>query len=285
VRLSVRGRGVGRLLVVRGPGRPPFEAGELALLERVAAQSSVQLDAALAYERDHDLAVTLQRNLLPLALPDTPGLEVRARYRPAAEGLEAGGDWYEAVLMPDGRVMLSVGDVVGKGTRAAAAMGQLRSAVRAYALRGLGPGEALRALDSFAALLPDARASSGVCASVDPRTGRVEYACAGHPWPLLAGPGRRTRILPGGRAGLLGEWRAPVPTGTVVLRPGDTLILLTDGLVERRAMPLDQGFERLMSASAQIAELAPDLFCDALLDAVDAGSATDDVALLIARLG
>ncbi|HTI34111.1 MAG TPA: SpoIIE family protein phosphatase, partial [Miltoncostaea sp.] len=192
------GRTAGALVLVfrEHPGRV---MSELLPAEEIGRRVGIALENARLYEAQVDVATTLQRSLLPARLPDVAGLELAARYRTATEHTEAGGDWYEAVELPGGRVFLAVGDVVGRGTVAASVMGQLRSAMRAYALASLRPRAVLEHLSRFAAGIPGAEVSTAVCVEIDPASDEMIYACAGHPHPVVIDPDGGVRILRDGR--------------------------------------------------------------------------------------
>ncbi len=242
-----------------------------------------------ARRREQDVAQRLQRSLLAGALPTAPGLEVDVLYRPAERGLEVGGDWFDAFWVRDGdTVALVVGDVVGRGIEAAATMGQLRSAVRALASTGLGPAALLGALDAYAQRHGIGQMTTLVCAELDVPSRRLRYSCAGHPPPLL--------VPADGAPGLLWEGRSPPlyahaapgaarPEAEVTLDAGTTVLLYTDGLIERRAAPLSVQLDRLVAAAgdrrgARVAELTAGL-ARAFHDPAD----PDDVCLLGARVG
>lgn len=282
--LVVGGRAIGSLAVTRAGGAA-YGSGDEELARRLAGQAALQLESARLYEREHEIAATLQRSLLPDALPPVEGLELAARYLPAGAAVEAGGDWYEAVPLPDGRVALAVGDVVGKGERAAAAMGQLRSALRVLALEGLGPADLLARLSAFAETVPEAACSTVAYALVDPRGGEALYACAGHPYPMVVPAGATVRLLTDGRGGpLAGPPSGRIAEGRVALGEGDLLVLYTDGLVELRREGLDAGFARLVQAAEGLRGARVEAFCDGLLTALGAAdAAADDIALLVAR--
>jgi anti-anti-sigma factor len=158
---------------------------ERATLMALAEQCAQALDRARLYRAEHQVAETLQRSLLPQRLPQLPRLALDARYLPGAEGVQAGGDWYDVIELDEHRVAIAVGDVVGQGAAAAAVMGQLRSALAAALLQGHGPAAALELLDRFAARVPGTRASTAACVTLDWAAGRVRWARAGHPPPLL----------------------------------------------------------------------------------------------------
>ncbi|MCW3011117.1 MAG: SpoIIE family protein phosphatase, partial [Solirubrobacterales bacterium] len=205
-----------------------------------------------ARHREAEVSRELQRSLLGGTLPGAPGLDVGVVYRPAAAGTEAGGDWYDAFWLEEGEeVALVVGDVVGKGLGAAAAMGQLRSAARALAATGLEPGPLLDAMDTYVRRHGVGDLTTLVCAWLHLGTGAVRYACAGHPPPALLDAAGTPVLLWEGRGLPLGPHRAADrthPTGTARLEPGGTLLLYSDGLVERRGGDLDAGFRRLLGA-------------------------------------
>ena len=259
------------------------EADEVVLVQ-LAQLASVAIENAERYEQEHLIAETLQRSLLPNELTDAPGVETCARYQPGGAGSQVGGDWYDVVPMEDGRVALSVGDVMGRGPRAAAVMGQLRTAMRAYSVLGLPPTSLMVSLDR---LLQDLHQSSIATVAhivLDPASGRAEVVLAGHPPPLLVRPGERPEYLRCNPHAPLGALPNPVYTPTVVrVPPGSTLLLYTDGLVEERDAALDDGLARLQEAvdlfRGDLAEL-----CDGVLSKMIDGEKGDDIALLAARV-
>jgi serine phosphatase RsbU (regulator of sigma subunit) len=228
-----------------------------------------------------EVAVTLQRAVLgPTVLP--AGFAVH--YEPASGTLEVGGDWYDVVDLPGGRYGVVVGDVVGTGLSAAAVMGQLRSAGRALLLESRSPAHVLMALDRFAALVPGAAVSTVFCAVVDPANGTLRYSSAGHPPAIVADVDGSTRLLQeAGGLPLAVADDLVRPEADVSLPAGATLLLYTDGLVERRNEALDEGIARAaaaLTAGRHLSpeELAPELTRQLLEDAPD-----DDVAFLIFR--
>ncbi|HET6551107.1 MAG TPA: SpoIIE family protein phosphatase, partial [Solirubrobacter sp.] len=243
------------------------------------------LGRARRYQTEHDLAATLQQALLPEALPRADGLELAVRYL-AADGAAAGGDFYEAIELPGGRLGIAVGDIVGHGPDAAAAMGQLRSALRAYALEGRPPARVLQLLARYADSVTGARGATLVYAVVDPAAREVRYAAAGHPPPLIVAPNGRARFLSGARGVPLDRALAHVyEDATEPVSEGATLVLYSDGAVERRDEPLDVGLERLRAAAGELAPLAPEALCAGLLDALlERVRRRDDVALVVARV-
>jgi anti-anti-sigma factor len=256
-------------------------------LMALAEPCGMALDRARLYRAEHQIADTLQRSLLPQALPAVDRLGLAVRYLPGATGTQAGGDWYDVVQLDDQRVAVAVGDVVGQGTAAAAVMGQLRTALSGYLLAGHGPAAALGLLDGLTARIPGARASTAMCLVLDPHRGELRWARAGHlPGLLVAADGSAVRYLddPAGHGPLLGlpPDRRGHGEAVATLEPGATLLLYTDGLVERRGESLDEGLDRLADAVERHREEGPEPLATALLD--ELGSRSDDVALVVARL-
>jgi anti-sigma regulatory factor (Ser/Thr protein kinase)/putative methionine-R-sulfoxide reductase with GAF domain len=262
-----------------------FTSADAALLQLAAAQAAPAIDRARlfdALDREHRSAVALQRSLLPDRLPDLAGIDAAARYLPARD--EVGGDWYDVIDLPGGRVGLGIGDVAGHGLRAAALMGQLRTGLRAYALEGHSPGETLKRLDQLLQTISGRGMATAAYAVVDPDNGTLCYASAGHPPPVL--------VRGGEEASLLGIRAAP-PLGTLpfaayheveaTLEPGDTLLLYTDGLVERRREPLTNGLERLRALAA--VGVTADQLCQRITEQlVPPDGGDDDIALLALRV-
>ncbi|WP_053227300.1 SpoIIE family protein phosphatase [Solirubrobacter soli] len=255
----------------------------LVALTRLCGQA---LGRARRYQAEHDLAATLQHALLPESLPRADGLELAVRYLPAADGTAAGGDFYDAIELPGGRLGIAVGDVVGHGPAAAAAMGQLRSALRAYALEARPPARVMQLLSRYADGVSGARGATLAYAVLDPGAHEVRYCCAGHPPPLLVSPNGDTRFLEGARGVPLDRALGQVYEDTTALvTEGSTLILYSDGAVERRGEALDVGMGRLAVAASTAARLTPEALCSAVLDALfeEGRHRRDDVALLAAR--
>lgn len=263
-----------------------FTADDEVVLLQLAQMAAVAIGNAERYAQEHLIAETLQRAMLPADLPTVNGLSLAARYVAGGGGTQVGGDWYDTVVMEDGRVMLAVGDVVGRGARAAAVMGQLRTAMRAYALQQLPATVLMRSLDL---LLQDVSVSSiatAACLMVDPRSGSVEMVLAGHPPPLVLDPDGRTRYLKADPHTPMGVRDAPIYLSTVNrLQPGSTLLIFTDGLVESRIRPVGQGLDILASSLDGMARLLDvEGICDLCLKGMLTESHDDDVALLVARL-
>jgi anti-anti-sigma factor len=231
------------------------------------------------------VAHTLQRSMLTTRLPDVDGVEFAVRYLPGSADAEVSGDWYDVIPLTAGRVGVVIGDVVGRGIEAAATMSQLRTAVRAYAVEGLEPAQLVARLHRLVDRLGVGLSTTLAYLELDPFTGAMRYVSAGHLPPLLSEAAGGSRFLEGGRSTPLGAAPAglPVRQEDVVLGPGDTILLYTDGLVERRVDPIDDRLEDLRRAMA----CAPgDL--DAALEHLTAtlgedGARHDDVALLALR--
>jgi anti-sigma regulatory factor (Ser/Thr protein kinase) len=229
----------------------------------------------------------LQRALLPRHLPQLGALTFSSRYLPAEEGSSAGGDWYDVIDLPDGTVALVIGDVAGHGVEAASVMGQVRMAVRAYGLEGHAP-------KTVVALVHDLLRSSYdgdqmvtmLYAVVDPITLEARVVNAGHPPPMVLEPDGGGATFLEGQTGLpLGlSWDLPYEESLARLRSGSTLVLFTDGLIDRRDMSVGEGMDRLRSVATELAGGDVDDLCGALLDSLVPPDATDDVAILAARL-
>ena len=266
---------------VRAPRR--LNADDIDLLRLTADRVALAIEHVRAYGREHRIAETLQHSLLPRKLPSLPGVALAWRYRPAASEAEVGGDWYDAIALPGGRVLLVMGDVSGKGLAAASTLGALRSAIRAYALEGHGPAEIAERVNTFVLAEPvrDHMATL-VLALFDPVDAHLTYVNAGHPPPLTLSAEGTPRFLDGARSVPLGVLAFPAyEQETVTLEPGGALVLYTDGLVERRDEHLDLGLER-MSAAAADGPLQAEAVCDRLLEAaLPAGATSDDVAVLV----
>ncbi len=259
-----------------------FDDNDAALLALVAERAALAIGNASLYEREHRIVETLQRSLLPARMPQLPGMSIAARYQPG--GADVGGDWYDAIELDGGGVGLAMGDVVGHGIEAAATMGELRNALRAYALDGLRPGLVLARLDHLVEQLQDDRMTTLTYAVIDPDWTEMRYASAGHPPPLVLRPDGSAELLWDGRSTPLGvRSGGEYEEGTVRLDGGSTLLLYTDGLVEVPGEDLLDGLERLRVAGLR-GDPDPDVLCDHVLETMlgDRG-ASDDVAVLAFR--
>jgi DNA-binding response OmpR family regulator/anti-sigma regulatory factor (Ser/Thr protein kinase) len=254
---------------------------EPALLTQLARLIGLRLENARLYEAEHRIASTLQHSLLPAFLPRMPGAVVAARYLPGSTEAEVGGDWYDVITAPGEKLFLVIGDVVGKGVQAAAGMGQLRNALRAYILEGFGCGESLSRLNRLVHNLGRRQFATVVCVCFDPRTRMLTYSSAGHPPPVLAVPGDEgTFLYPAAMGPPIGALSdVTYPAREVELAAGTRLLLYTDGLVEDRHRGIDAGLAELTSDVAKPAEHIEDLL-DALLAKASRQVRRDDIALL-----
>ena len=283
VPLLAEGEVTGVLVAGAQPPRE-FSGEDLTLLRLAAERVGLAIAHARVYEREHRIAETLQRSLLPDRLPELPGLEVAARYLPAASEAEVGGDWYDVIPIAGGAVGLVMGDVAGKGLAGASMVGRLRSALRAYALEGHDGGLVVERLNRLLwTEAEESQMATMLYVIVDPAASTVRWVNAGHPPPLVIAGGK-PRFLQGDASVPLGV--LPFPTYdevTAPMEPGDTLLLYTDGLVERPGEHLDEGLGQLAARVSEAPE-DPQAFLDYLLDTlVPPGGAADDVALLTLR--
>jgi anti-sigma regulatory factor (Ser/Thr protein kinase) len=239
-----------------------------------------------AEEVEHVAAVaeTLQRSLLPERLPELPGLAISARYVAGSTDAQVGGDWYDVIALRDGQAGIAIGDVVGHGLDAAARMARLQNALRAYALEGLRPSLVLERMNGFAREVSGGPMATLLYGVVDPEEGKLRLATAGHPPVLVIAPDGDAYFAEGPAGSPLGV--VPFPSyeeATIPIEPGSTVLLYTDGLVERPEASLDEGLEWLRAFAAGIPS-HPDELCGALLRARFADVAPrDDVALLAVR--
>jgi integral membrane sensor domain MASE1/anti-sigma regulatory factor (Ser/Thr protein kinase) len=264
---------LGKAKVYVGPNREP--------LRMVGTVQDVT--EARKAEREHRIAETLQRGLLPDRLPEVPGIGLAARYVPAGAEMAVGGDWYDVVELPSGRIGLAIGDVAGHGPRAASTMGQLRMALRAYALEEPSPAEVVRRLDRLVSRLLMSEIVTLVYLVLDLDSGMVQFANAGHPPPLVVRAGDQISFLEDGLGPPLGCDDPGLPAeARFRLVPGSTLLLFTDGLVERRGTSIDEGLQRLATVAMDCGQDI-EAFCDQLLCSMVEDDTADDVALLVIR--
>jgi serine phosphatase RsbU (regulator of sigma subunit) len=308
--LIARGVVVGCAVFGRAPAGPAFNPGDVALAGALAARAAVGIDNARLYDRERRTALALQRGLLP-GQPDIPaGMEVAHAYVPVGDHV-VGGDWHDIVRLPDGRAALIVGDAMGHGPEAAAVMVQLRTAAHTLAELGLPPGQVLRKLDAMAAAMdtaamdpagtdPAAMNAAGtetmaagaaapfatcVYAVIDPSGGVSEIAQAGHLPPVLVRPGGATEVLDLPPGLPLGLGAGSFQVTQFSLTPGATLALYTDGLVESRIRPIDDGLAALRSAlSSALAEPGSTLdgACQTVTQLL-CEHGEDDITLMLAR--
>ncbi|MFI5683163.1 PP2C family protein-serine/threonine phosphatase [Streptomyces sp. NPDC051636] len=284
--IPLTARGVLGVLTLTAPG-PRFDPDTCVMLLELARRLAIALDNARRYEQHRDTAEALQRAQLT-ELPTAEGLFLAARYLPATHGLNIGGDWYDAFAQPDGSVLAVIGDVTGHGLRAAVIMGQLRTALRAYAVEGDSPARILTRLHHMLRHQQPELYATAVIARFTPGDPDVVWAAAGHPPAVMRSPDGEVRVLDTKPGIMLG---VPLPyeyeDHVVRIRPGSTVALYTDGLVERRAQGIDPGITRLAHALAALstAELEDlDACADSLLKPMLHDSERDDdICLLLCR--
>jgi serine phosphatase RsbU (regulator of sigma subunit) len=288
--LYSRGRLLGAFHLTGGAERAEYTPADVRLVVELAHRAALALDNARLYARERSIAETLQRSLLP-AIPEIEGLRIVAQYLPAAAGASIGGDWFDALSLPDGSTGLAIGDVSGHDLAAAAAMGQLRSVLRSYAWEGSSPTVVLDRLDRLVQGLGMASLASCIYLRVEgsPAPGRrvLRWANAGHPPALLRRPDGDTVLLDHARGMLIGVPHrggsvALRPEATVVVEPGSVLLLYTDGVVESPGQNIMDGIERLRAGLSRMEpqELTAES-CRQLAQPAAGAGLRDDVALLM----
>jgi PAS domain S-box-containing protein len=282
--LLAGGGPLGAIVLTRGAERPPFTATDVSMVEELGRRLGVGLANADAFTREHAIAETLQRSLLPDALPLIPGLDLAVRYLPATEGAAVGGDWYDAFPLARGRVGLVIGDVAGHNIASASTMGQVRGLLRAYAIDNPGPSYALqRTNTAVAQLLPDALASV-VYIVLDPATGELTYANAGHPPPIITTGTGHAEYLDDTTGTMLGaSATASFSTGHRQLPPGARLVCYTDGLIEDRRHDISEGFAVLAETLQRSGPSSAEQTCATVQAALVGSERHDDICLLTAR--
>ncbi|MYS19866.1 PAS fold-containing protein [Streptomyces sp. DvalAA-14] len=266
---------------VQGDDPDPERRGVLVFAADVTDQVQSAERLRESERRLHETAVTLQRSLLPQRLEQPDDLRVAATYQPGGTDAAVGGDWYDVITLGAGRTAVVIGDVMGRGVRAAAVMGQLRTAVRAYARLDLPPHEVIQLLDGLASEIDDTQIATCVYAVHDPSEGRLSYASAGHPPILIRDPDGTVRRADEPTGPPLGTGGWVHSSGSIPLGPGCSAVLYTDGLIERRTEDIDEGVAALTRALAG-ATGAPQVICDRLMRALGITSEhDDDVAVLV----
>ncbi|MFJ9412217.1 SpoIIE family protein phosphatase [Streptomyces sp. NPDC101393] len=284
------GVGLGVARFWRTGERAPFDHGDLSAAEELVTRTAVCIDNARRYTREHAVAEALQRSLLPSGLPEQNAVQAAYRYLPAERGV--GGDWFDVIPLPGGRVALVVGDVVGHGLHAAATMGRLRTAIHNFATLDLPPDELLSHLDELIARIDQDQRADSEAATVtgatvlytiyDSVSGRCVMARAGHPPPAIVHPDG-TVTFPDVPAGPpLGLAQLPFETSEQLLPEGSRLVLYTNGLVHSRTRQIDDGMNLLRSALSG-ADRTPEQTCSDVCAAMLSPERTDDIALLVAR--
>ncbi|WP_407547771.1 SpoIIE family protein phosphatase [Streptomyces sp. Pv4-95] len=280
--LIARGTVQGIAMFGRSAARATFTEPDLSLAGELASRAALCLDNARLYSRERDIALTLQRALLPSSLGASPHLRVAHRYLPGGRVTDVGGDWYDVIALPDDQVGLIVGDVMGHGVSAAASMGRLRITAKALARHHHAPDELVAELDLCA---QEAGIELATCLyiSYDPASGRARMAGAGHPPPLVLQPDGRTDVIDEVLGVPLGVGGSPFRTIDAQLPDGATLVLYTDGLIETRDRDIDVGLQALRTELARVPD-SLEAAADQILERLVPSSPADDTVLLLARV-
>lgn len=265
------------VLLVAAVGPDRVGPADLGLLGLYSDRIALAIARVRAEEHHRTVAEQLQRSLLPGSLPEVAGIELLAHYVPSGAGLRIGGDWYDAVVRPDGRLFVTIGDVAGHGLSAASAMGQLRAATRAYAAQGLDGAEVLAHLNELA--LASDLVASAMTLVLDPASGEAIYASAGHPPPLVVGGGT-ARLLPKGPGTMLGIVSMRPEELDFTLGAGESAVVFTDGLAERRDEPIDVSLARVETRLAPLTG-GRDISAALLEHRESLAETGDDLALLV----
>ncbi len=285
--LIARGATLGFIVCTRNPGHRAFDAYDVEIGMDFAARAAIFIDNARRYSRERATALTLQRSMLPTGLTAPSSIEIRHRYLPGNQLIEVGGDWYESIALPGGRVALIVGDVAGHGVRAAVTMGRLRTALQTIVNLELSPAAGLQQLDALMREIGERDPAFATCvyAVYDATDGTCEIASAGHLPPLLQHADGVAEYLDVPPAPPLGVGEGVIETRTFTIDDGSILVLYTDGLVENRGQDIDDGLLRLRRVFEPEAIGRPlEDLARATLDGAYADHDRDDIAVLMARL-
>jgi PAS domain S-box-containing protein len=283
--LTARGRTLGAISLIRYRTSERYGEHEMELVRDLGRRAAMALDNSRLYAHEHDVSETLQRSLLPESFPEFPGLRFAARYVPGGPGVGVGGDWYDVFDLPGGFVGLAMGDVAGRGLRAASVMGQLRTTLRVCASDEDSPSAMLGEVDRLFQRFEPGEMATLSLLSLDPATGAVTYSAAAHPPPLAVDAQGQATYLEGGRGLPLGVAPAPrFEEAHGVLPPGATLLLYTDGLIERPGQSIDEGLARLREVAATAPADANLLVEHILREMLEDAARPDDVALLAVHL-
>jgi len=282
VPLIARGTTLGIAAFARAEHRDPYNDADLRLVSDLASRAAMHIDNARMYAREHNNAVTLQRSLLPQAIPEVAGLDIAYRYQPANRSAQAGGDWFDVIPLEDGQVALIIGDVTGHSIQAAAIMGQLRTTTATLTRLGLPPEQIMQQLSRLLADHDTEAGATCLYALYDPATWQCRFTSAGHPPPAVRHPDGGVEFIDVPQGMILGVRHDCYPTTQARLAPGSVLALYTDGLVEQPGQDIDVGMTRLARILAVSPARSLDDMCDTIL-ATPGRHASDDIVLLLAR--
>jgi CheY-like chemotaxis protein/anti-sigma regulatory factor (Ser/Thr protein kinase) len=284
--LALGRRSLGVLVVCTSSHHEPYTGEDLEVVQDLARKAAMAVENSRLFEAEQERSKALQLSLLGRAEVTSPAVTAAMRYLPGTAELEVGGDWYDLIEREDGGVLVTVGDVVGHGVQAATAMGRLRSAMGALGLVVDSVPELLGRLDQFADKIEEGRFGTVAAVLLEPETGELRYSLAGHPPPLVIDRDGNGRFLEGGNGPplciVLGD-ETGRPEGRAMLEEGASLILYTDGLIERREDSIDNGLERLLEAAAARHRFEPERLCDEIVDEFAEGSLDDLVFLCLRR--
>ena len=281
VPLRARGRVLGAITFVASSPERRYDDEDVELAEDLARRAALAVDNAMLFHREHEAAVILQRSLLPESVPARhDGIEFGVCYRPAGPGLAVGGDWYDIVLLDDGAVRLTIGDVAGRGLLAASIMGRIRPALRAYVLDGHGPAEALERLDRLMKESATPNMATLFHLHYDPKSGSARYVRAGHPPALLRHANGEIQELRGPGTPPLGVLEeVEYLEHEVAIPPGSLLLMYTDGLIERRDTSVREELDRLKAMMAEAPKSAAECL-DWLEQNIGPDAVPDDIAMI-----
>ncbi|WP_239150352.1 SpoIIE family protein phosphatase [Streptomyces sp. SID13588] len=282
VPLTARGTVLGRMCFLRQPNRRPFDAKDAATAGEIVTRGAVHLDNARLHRFESRAAATLQRSMMPTRPPKIPGVRIAHHYMPGDRQAQVGGDWFDAIQLPGGRVALIVGDVMGHGLISAAVMGQFRTSVITMAALDLPPAQLLRHLDNLAHRLGPEHLATCVYAVYDPIHRNLTLANAGHIPPVLARHDGVSELLQIPKGAPIGVGGVPFETVEIPVPDGSWLVLCTDGLVEVRGQGIDAGLAALC-ANVIEPQQTPEDVCAQILSRLHSEDRRDDVALLVAR--
>jgi anti-sigma regulatory factor (Ser/Thr protein kinase) len=287
VPLRLEGRVIGTLAFGRTDSDPQhgYDDDDVALASEIARRVTPAVAHALRYEREREMVTVLQHSLLPESIPSSELVATEARYLSGTQGLRVGGDWYDAIQFDDGRMLLVIGDVVGHGVRAATLMGQLRTAVRVGWLESTRPGQLLTRLNRFLTGAGPGAMATCLLILLDPATGMVEWSSAGHPPAVLRDASGSATFLDGGLGPPLGVVELmSYPEAAIRAEPGSRIVMFTDGLFERRGVPIDDMLDLVRDCVAAASDPLRNLCDDLIAQLIGSRPLVDDAAILAVEL-